>query len=266
MMKRLLVAAAAVLWFCQLSRAQDEISDTKTIHQNAAAGFSETSASGEALLQTSHSWTLAQSLNQVAGTSLASADRLFSSFLSDRPADFSSAIAMSLRAEPEPARPAAPPSFVFGGRDDFRFQLALGLSFVRFRSSRYFASAVGTATSLTYFTNEWFAFEGNINTAFAPTINVNEHVKYAEYGAGPKVAWRRAHFEPWVHAIVGGAHVQPRVPDHGANALGFQTGGGLDYRINPRFSARLELDWISTHFWGEWQNSGQALLQGVIHF
>src|SRR5260370_11261705 len=93
-------------------------------------------------------------------------------------------------AEPLPAAPR--PKFVFGSRDDYRWQLALGVALVRFRSPFYYATAVGVNTSLTYFTNEWFAVEGSLTTAFAPTIYLSEHVKYAGYGAGPTMASRRA--------------------------------------------------------------------------
>ena len=84
MMKRLLVAAAAALCFCQVSRAQDEISNTKTINQNAAADFARTSASGDVLLQTSHSSMQAQFSNQVAGSSLASGEKLSTSSFGDQ--------------------------------------------------------------------------------------------------------------------------------------------------------------------------------------
>ena len=279
MMKRLLVVAAAALSVCTASWAQNEIQSTTSNkknlaadrNENVAADFSDPSTAALSLSQPVHMASAAQFVQRVDGPLFTSQFSRVNSFLSASSAKpsvsfpaLTSTSSLAFPAEPTPAAPV--PRFVFGGRDDFRFQLALGLSFVRFRSSRFFASAVGTSTSLTYFTNEWFAFEGNIITAFAQTINVNEHVKWAEYAAGPKLAWRRAHFEPWMHALIGGAHVQPRVPDGGPNAVGFQTGGGLDYRLNPRFSVRVELDWISTHFWGQWQNSGQGALQGVIHF
>jgi len=263
MIKRLLVVAAIALCVCCASWAQNDLPDTKATEGNAAADFARTSAAPGSAQSVPVPNAPFPRFAKGIEISPASETRLANSLLSATPFP---AMSTSSAGAAEPA-PAAPnPRFVFGGRDDFRWQLALGLSFVRFRSSKYFASGVGTSTSLTYFTNEWFSIEGNIITAFAPTINVNEHVKYAEYGGGPKVAWRRARFEPWVHALIGGAHVQPRVTGNGPNALGFQTGGGLDYRLDPRFSVRLELDWISTHFWGEWQNSGQATLQGVIHF
>jgi opacity protein-like surface antigen len=167
-------------------------------------------------------------------------------------------------AEPLPAAPE--PKFVYGSRDDFRWQLALGISLVRFRSSFYYATGVGTNTSLTYFTNEWFGVEGNLNTAFAPTIFQNEHVKYVSYGGGPKIAWRARKWEPWAHTIVGGVHVLPQTAGHSQNGFGLQVGGGADYRIYPHLSARVELDWVKTHLFGEWQNSAQANLDVVLHF
>ncbi len=167
-------------------------------------------------------------------------------------------------AEPLPAAPR--PKFVFGSRDDYRWQLALGVALVRFRSPFYYATAVGVNTSVTYFTNEWFAVEGNLNTAFAPTIYLNEHVKYAGYGAGPKMAWRRAKWEPWAHAIVGGLHILPKTANNSKNGFELQIGGGADYRVLPHLSARVEVDWLRTHVFGAWENSGQANADIVLHF
>jgi hypothetical protein len=172
--------------------------------------------------------------------------------------------------EPEAAPdalPAAPrPRYVYGSRNDFRWQLALGLSLVRFRSPFYYATGVGTNTSVTYFTNEWLGVEGNINTAFAPTISQNEHVKYVGYGGGPKVAWRKANWEPWAHALVGGLHILPKIAGQGENGFQLQVGGGADYRIFPHLSARIEVDWIKTHVFGVWGNSGSANADIVLHF
>lgn len=184
---------------------------------------------------------------------------------------------LSIAANPETASggaeaapdalPAAPrPRYVYGSRNDFRWQLALGISLVRFRSPFYYATGVGTNTSVTYFTNEWLGVEGNINTAFAPTIFQNEHVKYLGYGGGPKVAWRRAKWEPWAHALVGGMHILPRLATFSKNGFELQVGGGADYRIYPHLSARIEVDWIKTHVFGVWGNSGSANADIVLHF
>jgi|SRR6202171_3670301 hypothetical protein len=169
-------------------------------------------------------------------------------------------------AAPEPL-PAAPrPRYVYGSRNDFRWQLALGISVVRFRSPYYYATGVGTNTSVTYFTNEWLGVEGNINTGFAPTIFLNEHVKYVGYGGGPKVAWRRANWEPWAHTLVGGMHILPQLAAFSQNGFQLQVGGGADYRIYPHLSARIEVDWIKTHVFGVWGNSASANADIVLHF
>lgn len=182
------------------------------------------------------------------------------------PGDFGSgkAAEFATPAEPSPATPE--PRFVFGGRDDFRWQLGLGISLVRFRSSFFYATGVGTNTSLTYFTNEWLGLEGRITTSFAPTIFLNEHVRYLAYGAGPKIAWRRKKFEPFLHAIVGGAHLVPKIAGEGQNGFEFQAGGGAGYRFNPRLSVRVIVDWMKTRMYGQWQDNAQGALEAVLHF
>jgi opacity protein-like surface antigen len=171
-------------------------------------------------------------------------------------------------AEPAEALPAASPDpkFAYGTRDDYRWQLGLGVSLVRFRSSFYNATGVGTHTSLTYFTNEWFAVEGTGTTSFAPTIFKNDHVKFFGYGGGPKVAWRARKLEPWAHFIAGGMHILPQTAGHSQNGVALQTGGGVDYRFYPHLSVRAEVDWIKTHVLGEWGNSAQANIDIVLHF
>jgi len=55
---------------------------------------------------------------------------------------------------------------------------------------------------------------GQYHGRFCSTIFQNEHVKIATYGAGPKVTWRQRQWEPWLHGIFGGAHIQPQVAGH----------------------------------------------------
>jgi hypothetical protein len=167
---------------------------------------------------------------------------------------------------PVPAAPAPKPNFVFGNRDDYRWQLGLGVSFIRFQSNIINASLVGTNTTVSYFTNGWLAIEGDIVTGFAPTINVNEHVKYFGGGGGIRLGARRNRFEPWVHALVGGAHLQPQTAGNSRNGLSAQAGIGLDYRLHSRFSIRGETDWVYTTFFNQTQNNFQAALDVVFHF
>lgn len=233
-MKRLLQVALLALTAVSVASAQDDRTAPSQADANVAAGFANTSA----------------------------ASRKFSDAIMWPSAAVRLVHATAL-AEPAPAAPD--PNFAYGSRDDFRWQLALGVSLLRFRSPIYYATAVGTDTSVTYFTNEWLGVEGKINTAFAPAIRLNGHVKYLSYGAGPKIAWRSRKWEPWMHTIFGGAHILPQT-GAGQSGFGLQMGGGADYRILPHLSARVGVDWVRTHLFGEWQNSGQANADIVLHF
>jgi hypothetical protein len=166
-------------------------------------------------------------------------------------------------AAPEPA---PEPKFVFGGRDDFRWQLGIGFAWTRFRSSLFNASAVGVNTSLSYFTNDWFAIEGNVNSTFAPEILANEHVKFVVYGIGPKIAWRQRRWEPWLHGLVGGIHEQPQTAGNSKNGFSAQLGGGADFRWFPRFGVRLEADYMRSSLFSDHQNNFQLAAGFVFHF
>jgi hypothetical protein len=244
-MNRRVWVALLALMAASVARAQNGLTPLSQSTVNVAADFANTSA---------------------ANASLKFSDGLFAPKAEPPFANATSFAEPSPGLAPAEPLPAVPePKFVYGGRDDFRWQLGLGISLVRFRSSQFYATGVGTNTSLTYFTNEWLGVEGSLNTAFAPTIYQNEHVKYFSYGGGPKIAWRTRKLEPWAHAIVGGAHVLPKTT-FGKNGFEVEVGGGVDYRIFPHLSARLEADWVKTHLFAQWQNSAQANLDIVLHF
>jgi len=165
-----------------------------------------------------------------------------------------------------PAEPAGKPKFVWGDRDDYRWQLGLGVEFLRFRSNVFDASILGVNTTVSYYTNTWFAVEGNLLTAFGPPLDDNNHVKYFEGAGGIRIGGRRARFEPWLHALVGGAHMQPQTAAGDRTALAATGGGGLDYRVNSRLSLRGEADYVYTNFYSGHQNNFQASLGVVFHF
>jgi len=242
-MKRLLRVALLVFASVSVASAQDDRTASSPA-ANAAAGFGNMSA---------------------GAASLTFSDVVLWLSAEMRPASSAFAEPRSFLA-PAEAMAAPDPKFAYGSRNDFRWQLGLGVSLLRFRSSIYYATGVGTDASVTYFTNEWLGVEGKISTDFAPAINLNEHVKYFSYGAGPKIAWRGRRWEPWAHTIVGGAHILPQTGDNSKNGFGLQVGGGTDYRIFPHLSARVGVDWVRTHLFGAWQNSGQANADVVLHF
>ena len=166
----------------------------------------------------------------------------------------------------EPASPSPRPKFLYGGRDDYRWQLGLSASWLRFRSTPFSANAAGINTSVVYFTNDWFGVEANITAVFAHTIFLNEHVKIGTYGAGPKIAWRKKQWEPWLHGIFGGAQERPQLAGQSRGSYVIKGGGGADYRWNPRLSFRLEGDYVRTGFFKQSQNSFQLAGGIVFHF
>ncbi|HTQ62297.1 MAG TPA: hypothetical protein VMI32_18875 [Candidatus Solibacter sp.] len=230
------------------ANAQEAVPDPTLESHNVATVFSATPPADAAQLETfdagTHSAGLLShpTLSYPAPTATASSD-----------------------ASPTPT-PAPDPTFIYGGRDDYRWQLGIGVDWLRFRSSIFNASAVGLDSSVTYFLNDWFGVEGNVVTGFAPQIFDREHVKLLVYGGGPKIAWRENKWEPWMHAIVGGAHEQPQTADGGRNAFAVEVGGGADYRFNPRFSGRLEADWVRTSFFSQSQNNFKLAAGVVFHF
>jgi hypothetical protein len=237
-MKKPILGMAIILASVCGASAQQASDAPSAAHatQNAAADFSDTSAAQVNLLETSNSES--RSLAAPATSDPAAA----------------------------PASPAPKPNFIYGNRDDYRWQLAIGVGFYRFQSNLIYASLVGTNTTVSYFTNGWFAVEGNIVTGFAPAINNNEHVKYFGGGGGFRVGGRRNKLEPWAHGLIGGAHLQPQTAGNSRSALAAQAGIGADYRINSRLSARAELDWVYTTFFNQTQNNFQAALDVVFHF
>jgi len=226
--------------------AQEAVQDSQTVNRNVAAEFSVSPAANT------------NSFQPAAASALSPA-------ASFAPLAASASAPENAAPEASPA-PAPDPKFIYGGRDDFRWQLGIGADWVRFRSSIFNASAVGINSSVTYFTNESFGIEGSVTAGFAPQIFDREHVKVLIYGAGPKIAWREKKWEPWVHAIIGGAHEQPQVAGNSKNAFAVKAGGGADYRFNPRFSGRLEADWVHTGFFGQSQNNFELMGGVVFHF
>jgi hypothetical protein len=259
-MKRLLLSLLLGCAGVCAVQAQENIPASYNAGSNAAANFSATSAARVPVVQ-----PLAQP------GPLFTADALdLASSSAAGPATVTTALALPMAAPnaaaPDP-QPAPRPRFIYSDRDDFRWQLGLGLSFERFRSSIYSASAVGTSTSLAYFLSDFLGVEGNVNTFFAPTIWQNEHIKLVNYGVGPKFAWRRPRWEPWFHGLFGGTHALPQTANHNSkNGFAVQLGGGADYRLLPRLSARAEVDYVGTKLFGQWQNNGQATVSLVFHF
>ncbi|HKW64863.1 MAG TPA: outer membrane beta-barrel protein [Candidatus Acidoferrum sp.] len=246
-MKRICVCALLLLGSVSVAQAQVEAPKPLFDTDNAAPDFSATSAAKATLPD------LLAVTNSLALAGVRSTPPLKTVLL----------------AEPASAGPATPspkPRFVYGGRDDYRWQLGLSLALVHFNSSAFSANAIGVKTSVAYFLNEWLGVEGSVTGAFSPTTIGANNVKVVIYGAGPKVAWRQQRWEPWLHAIFGGAHEQPQTADQSRNSYSIEAGGGADYRWNPHLSFRAEGNYVRTGFFGQSQNNFELAGGAILHF
>lgn len=242
-MKKLLMGVFLLSALAYGVGAQDPVAGRSG---NAAAGFSATSAS-EASLFSGHVAARDSCLCNLGNAE-------------------TEAAAPQPEAFPAPAGKPAKPRYIFGDRDDYRWQLGVGVEFFRFRSNIINASLVGLNTTLTYFTNSWFAVEGNLITGFAPQIYDREHVKLFGGAGGLRIGGRRQKWEPWAHGLIGGSHLQPQTAGNSRSALMAQAGLGVDYRVHARLSFRVEGDWVYTNYYHQTQNNFQGVAGVVLHF
>lgn len=249
-MKRLGVCIFLLLVGVHGLQAQGNVPERLGDTDNAAPDFSATSA---AKVTFPDFLSVTDSFAQPAVNSAHAAARtLDTALFAERAAD--------------PPTPSPMPRFVYGGRQDYRLQLSVGAAWFRFRSSVFNSNAVGIQTTVTYFLNEWLGVEGSVTAAWGPAINQGQKTKFVIYGGGPKIAWRQKRWEPWVHALFGGAHEEPQTAGASRTSYSIMTGGGADYRQNPHVSFRLEADYVRTGFFSQSQNN--FLLSGgiVFHF
>lgn len=252
-MRKLFASAVVLLGSVCVARAQISVPTPLIDAGNAAPNFSATSAARATLFD-----------------SLSAADSFAQPFAKPASTLAAPTLTMALRAGPVPADPAHPspkPKFIYGGRDDYRWQVSLGIAWFRFQSLPFTANTVGLKTTVTYFLNEWLGVEGSFTGAFAgPPAGLKNDAKLALYGGGPKIAWRQKQWEPWVHAIFGGAHENPQTAAGSRSSYSIMAGGGGDYRWNPRISFRVEGDYVRTGFFSQSQNNFQLAGGIVFHF
>jgi len=176
------------------------------------------------------------------------------------------AAALPAASSAAPAAPAPDPRFLFGSVDDYRWQAVIGYEFVRFRSDVFDASLNGVNAGVAYFTNNWFAVEGNWVAAFGGGVFGGETAKYLLFTGGPKIVWREHKLEPWAHALFGGLHMYPQTAYSGLTSFAFQIGGGVDWRFTPVAALRLSGDWVRSELYSGSQNNFQIGVSFVYNF
>jgi hypothetical protein len=264
---RLLAVSLIVLGIATAARAQDSaVAPARdTVFNVAAEETSPPDANASAPLSTSASAATPLLSVGVPRASLAALSFAGSPFDvgSASPSAFSPVVATSSSASP-----SVPPKPQYGYNErDYNIDIAFAIDVVRFRSPAFYATAVGPHVSAAFFFKDWLAVEGAITSAFAPAI-FSDTVRYLSYSGGLKMPFSlgRKKFEPWAHILAGGLHVGPQTSLGSKNGFEFTAGGGVDYALSPRWSLRIEADYLGSHLYSQWLHSGQGLAGVVFHF
>jgi hypothetical protein len=154
------------------------------------------------------------------------------------------------------SEPAAPVPLVPQDRNPW--QVAVGFKYLHFNNvfGQTFPNYALQTSVTRYFTN-WIGAEGTAIAGFRSGGSASESDSVF-IGGGPHIAIPKfTRIEPWFHALVGWQHFRfEQTPTVGSeSALGFQGGGGLDWRIGPRLSLRVQGDYVGSHFGNSIQSS-----------
>lgn len=113
-------------------------------------------------------------------------------------------------------------------------ELAVGFTYIRFRSSPFTANTYGLNTSFTYYLSDWIGVEGAVSSGFGSQSSSRFAAKSVLYGAGVRafMTRREQKLRPWVHALFGGLHMFPQTA-FSNNGIALVLGGGADVQLKP---------------------------------
>jgi outer membrane protein OmpA-like peptidoglycan-associated protein len=119
--------------------------------------------------------------------------------------------------------------------------------------------------------NEWLRIAGEFTGSHSGDISpLGQGLTLTTFTGGPQVSHRFGRFTPYGEVLVGGAHggdsyfPAPNSVSQSASSFAFSTGGGLDFRLNPRFSVRaLDLQYLRTSFPNGENNEQNHLTMGA---
>jgi len=85
---------------------------------------------------------------------------------------------------------------------------------------------------------------------------------------GPRVSFTIGKFRPFVHALIGGAHISTSGSGASPSSTSFADalGGGVDYHLVPLTSWRIQADEFETRLFSNTQNNVRISTGIVVHF
>ena len=87
---------------------------------------------------------------------------------------------------------------------------------------------------------------------------------------GPRLSFRVSRFRPYVHALIGVGHVHEindaLLLEDSDTSFADALGGGVDYRLISHVDWRVQLDSLTTNFFGDWQHNTRFSTGLAVHF
>jgi outer membrane protein OmpA-like peptidoglycan-associated protein/opacity protein-like surface antigen len=157
--------------------------------------------------------------------------------------------------------------------DTSRFDVSAGYSFVRANAPPGGCECFnlqGAYLSGGFHINNWLSIEAEASGEHAKDISqLGQDLTLITFAAGPKAHWAFGRFDPFGQVLVGGAHGSDSYFPTGtstsptAASFAVQAGGGVDYMITERFSARLDAQYLKTELPNGTNNEQSQLMAGV---
>lgn len=141
-----------------------------------------------------------------------------------------------------------------------------GYQFLHFGSSGASENFNGWNASVAGNFTKSFGVAADFSGAYKTISGVS--VKAHTYTFGPVVSLNHdGTFNPFVHALFGGAHLNASVSGSGGSTDGFAMlmGGGVDAKVAPRIAVRLiQADWVYLHVQGQSFSNNVRISSGVV--
>lgn len=158
--------------------------------------------------------------------------------------------------------------------DATRYDFAVGYNNIRANappgSCNCFDTNGGFITG-TFHVTEWLGIAGEFTGGHSSNISsLGQGLTLTTFTAGPRVSYRFRRLYPFGEVLIGGAHgsdsyfPSPTSSSTSASSFAVSTGGGLDFRLSPRYSIRaLDLQYLRTSLPNGINNEQNQLMIGA---
>jgi opacity protein-like surface antigen len=122
--------------------------------------------------------------------------------------------------------------------------------------------------------NDWFGVVGEVGGQYSRLTDqgFTEKIQTHAFMAGPRFSFRRK-VTPFAHALFGVSKLKTETTEFGPpltfrdNGFSMALGGGLDLRVSNAVAIRLvQIDYLRTNFFDDWQNKGRISTGLVLRF